>query len=320
MGLISTELHARIHEPDDSPAKGTDRLRAVVAAPGELWNLARKVSQETSADDAVFCSSEAGGLQLAAVCSERSVRPRIAVFVHNVDRPRARFALKWWHMADQVDLFFACTPRQVEFLRTYLKLSDDRVRQIWDHTDTQFFTPGPASEEKRRPLVVSVGLEQRDYRTLATATKDLDLDISISGFSEDAAPMTRTFPETLPDNMTRRFYSWPDLLQLYRDADVVVVSCHESRYAAGVQSLMEAMACGRPVIATATEGLKAYLDDSVTAICPGDAPAMRAAIQSALADRPGSEARAARGHDLAVRRYDMDRYVAEISDAMRSLL
>ena len=321
MWLVSRELHARVHEPDNSPATGVDKFRSVVAAPGELWTLARKVREEASANDAVFCSSEAGGIQLAAVCSERSVRPRMAVFVHNVDRPRARFALKWWRMADQVDLFFACTPSQVEFLREYLKLSEDRVRLVWDHTDTRFFTPGPATPGKRRPLVVSVGLEKRDYKTLAEATRDLDVDVRISGFSKDAAEMARTFPETLPDNMTRRFYSWPELVQLYRDADVVVVSCHENRYAAGVQSVMEAMACERPIVATATQGLAAYLEPStVLRTAPGDVDAMRNAILETLGDAGASSERAARGHAQALERYDLDGYVAQIRHAMRSLV
>jgi glycosyltransferase involved in cell wall biosynthesis len=88
-------------------------------------------------------------------------------------------------------------------------------------------------------------------------------------------------------------------VQLYRDADVVVVSCHENRYAAGVQTLMEAMACRRPVIATATRGLASYLHPSVIAVPPGDAAAMRAAIRGLLADPAGAEARAREGHAQA---------------------
>lgn len=317
MALLANRLGATVHEPDDdSPGRPLDKLRAAIAPSVALWALARRVVAQAGPGDTVFCSSEAGGLQVAAVCGRRATRPRLCLFVHNVDRPRARLALKWWRMADRVDVFLACSQTQVEFLRNYLGLPPDRVRHVWDHTDTRFFTPGPASPDKRRPMVVSVGLEQRDYKTLAAATHDLDLDVRISGFSKDAGALARTFPETLPVNMSRRFYSWPDLVQLYRDADVVVVSCLENKYAAGVQSLMEAMACRRPVIATATEGLRAYLDDSVVAVKPGDPEAMRAAVQSVLGNRASAEARASRGHELALRRYDMERYISEVIEAM----
>jgi glycosyltransferase involved in cell wall biosynthesis len=296
-----------------------DKLRAVVAPPVSLWGLARRIERETAPGDVVFCSSEAGGLQLAALCGKGSRRPRLSLFVHNVDRPRARFALKFWRMAKSVDLFLACSATQVAFLREFLGLPEDRVRHVWDHTDTRFFTPGPVSAGKTRPLIVSVGLEQRDYKTLAAATHDLDVDVRISGFSKDAAAMARTFPETLPANMSRRFYPWPELVQLYRDADVVVVSCHENKYAAGVQSLMEATACGRPVIATATQGLESYLGDPIIPIRPGDAGQMRDAIQASLADRADAEGRAVRGRELAAKRYGMERYVDEIASALRAL-
>ena len=89
-----------------------------------------------------------------------------------------------------MDLFLACSQRQVDFLREHLGLPSDRVRLVWDHTDTRFFSPGPARRGPR-PVIASVGLEQRDYRTLAAATHDLDVDVRISGSSQrcgDAGP------------------------------------------------------------------------------------------------------------------------------------
>jgi glycosyltransferase involved in cell wall biosynthesis len=317
---LAQRLAAEIHEPAAEPAHGADVLRSRLAPPNTLWSLARRVLADTGPHDAVFCPSEAGGLQFAAVCEQAGpARPRLAVFVHNVDRPRARFALKWWHMARSVDLFLACSSSQVQFLRSFLGLPEERARLVWDHTDLRFFTPGPPSPDKRRPVIASVGLEQRDYKTLAAASHDLDADVRISGFSEDAAALARTFPSALPANMTRRFYEWPELVQLYRDADVVVVSCHENRYAAGVQSLMEAMACRRPVVATATRGLAAYLHPSVIAVPPGDAVAMRDAIRRVLADPAGAEARAREGHAHAQRTFDLDRYVDTVGHALGSL-
>ncbi len=320
MALLADALQAQVHEPIDARAEGLDRLRARLAPGDPLWAMARALKSRTGPGDAVFFSSEAGGLQFAAICDDAATRPRIALFVHNVDRPKARLAMKLWDFRSRVDLFLACSQRQVDFLRGFLSLPPERVRHVWDHTDTRFFTPGPVSADKQRPLVVSVGLEQRDYKTLAAATADLPIDVRISGFSQDAAAMALTFPQTLPANMTRRFYSWPDLVQLYRDADVVVVSCHENKYAAGVQSLMEASACRRPVIATATEGLASYLDDSVVRVPPGDAAAMRQAITAMLADPRAGAARAERGHVLARERYDMDRYVDELAGAVRALV
>lgn len=321
MALLAENLDATVHEPQESdkvPATFADALRSRLAGPQAMWGLARRVLAAAAPPDSIFCSSEGGGLQLAALCSTLRQRPRLSVFVHNVDRPRARVALKLWNAAQGIDVFMACSQTQVDFLRRHLGLGPDRVRFVWDHTDTKFFVPGPKSADRKRPVIVSVGLEQRDYVTLAEATGAMDADVRISGFSKDAAALARTFPAQMPANMSMRFYEWPDLVQLYRDADVVVVSCHENRYAAGVQSLMEAMACACPIVVTATTGLRSYIDaDSTLQIPPGDSGAMREAITSCLRDREPALRRAALAHELALRRHDMGRYLAELIEAIR---
>lgn len=317
--VLAGQLGAQVHEPGQEEEQPLDSLRKHVLPSASLWGLARRVSASAAPDDVIFIPAELPGLQIAAICGQRQKRPRIAIWVHSVDRPRARFVLKWWRMNEKVDLFLACSQAQVSFLRSYLKLSDDRVQFIWDNTDTEFFCPGPMSPGKKRPLVVSVGLEQRDYRTLAEATHDMDVDVAISGFSKDALVYQRTFPDTMPRNMTRQFYPWRDLAQLYRDADVVVVSCHENKYAAGVQSLMEAMASGRPVIATATQGLKEYCTYPVVAIKPGNAPAMRHAIDTVLKNESDSRERGLRGRDIAAARFSTDQLVGRLAEYLRGL-
>ena len=88
----------------------------------------------------------------------------------------------------------------------------------------QFFKPGPASSEKRRPLLVSAGLERRDYKILADASGDLDLDVAVTGFSTDVAAVTSSFSDKWPSNFCRRRYEWLKLARLYQDADAVVVT------------------------------------------------------------------------------------------------
>ncbi|MCK9686670.1 glycosyltransferase [Scleromatobacter humisilvae] len=320
MSMIAKDLGAVVHAPGEGAVSFADKLRAKLAGPESMWAMARDIAARAAPGDVVFCGSEAGGLQVAKACADSRARPRVGIFVHNLDRPRGRVALKLFGIRRHAGLLMACSELQTTFLRDYLGTDDAQVRFVWDHTDNAFFTPGPASPDKRRPLIVSVGLEQRDYRTLAAATADMDVDVKISGFSEDAAVLQQTFPDVLPDNMSRKFYAWTDLVQLYRDADVVVVSVRENKYAAGVQSLLEGMACGRPVVATATAGLKSYLDEDVVAsFAPGDVAGLRAAIERTLADRPAAEARAARGLALATRRHGIDDYVARIVGDLRAL-
>jgi glycosyltransferase involved in cell wall biosynthesis len=316
--MLAQTLSAKLHSPTDDAVSMGDLLRSKIAGPRNLWNLARRIALDAKPGDVFFCGSEAGGLQLSEALNGRT--NKICMFVHNLNRPRGRLALRLFNVKRNTDLVLACSQRQSKFLATFLSADWSRVKFIWDHTDTAFFSPGPPAPGKRRPLIVSVGLEQRDYQTLAAATSDINADVRISGFSEDAAVLARTFPPTLPANMSRKFYEWRDLVQLYRDADVVVVSVHQNEYAAGVQSLMEGMACARPIVATTTAGLEGYLDkDVVTLVPPGDVPAMRAAIELNLKQRPAAEERGVRGLDLARSRHGIDRYVSEVAGLLRDL-
>ena len=309
------ELQAVLHTPEGVRTTALDRVLGLLIGGGTAWATARSLAGRLSSQDSVFCDSEAVGLPLAAVLQVRRRRPRTAVFVHNVNRPRARLALWLLRLGRGVDVFLACSRTQVSFLR---RTSSARtaVAFVGDSIDLDFFTPGPARAGRSRRLVVSVGLEQRDYRSLAAATADLDVDVRISASSADARPSSRALPPELPPNMSRGFYSWPELVQLYRDADVVVVSLFENDYAAGVQALMEAQACRRPVVVTATSGLQGYLDEGVVTVPPGDPEALRQAITALLNDPVAAEALAERGHRVARRRYRDGDYVSAVAGAL----
>jgi glycosyltransferase involved in cell wall biosynthesis len=224
-------------------------------------------------------------------------------------------------MDRKVSTFMAVAEPQIKFLQQFLKLPGERAQFVWDQTDTRFFSPGPQSVDKSRPVIMSVGLEQRDYGTLATATADLDLDVNISGFSADTRVMSRAFPAEIPANMSRKFYPWPELQQLYRDADIVVVSLFPSQYAAGVQALMEALACARPVIVTGTEGLNAYLDhrDCVRVVPPGDPVQMRKAITELLNDPAARISMGQKALALAHERHPLEQYIHRIVATLKEL-
>ncbi|NMF61966.1 glycosyltransferase family 4 protein [Brasilonema octagenarum] len=319
MWILKQRLNASIHTPSGYQVSFVDKLLSKIAGSPEYWAMARALSSRLESDDIVFCNSEAGGIQVATLCGFKRNRPKIAVFFHNIDRPRGRLALKLFNLASKIDLFLACSKHQVTFLRDYLNLPASRVHFVWDQTDLKFFAPKPASAKKSRPMIASVGLEQRDYRTLAAATANLDIDVKISGFSNDALLLKRAFPEKLPRNMSRRFYEWPELVQLYRDADIIVVSIFENSYAAGIQALMEAMACRRPVIVTHTLGLDQYIAETnaVMMVKPEDVEGLKQAIIYLLNNPQEADALAERGYQLALSRHNSDHYVNYITKELK---
>ncbi|MEO8315186.1 MAG: glycosyltransferase family 4 protein [Pseudomonadota bacterium] len=316
MRMLAEQMDATIHAPESGRVNLSERLRALCFPDAQHWALGAALRDQLSASDSVLCTGEIPGFQVAAALGGRRTSPRLAVMVHNIIRPRAIAAMKIWRLHRRISKFMAVSAPQIGFLKKSFGVDEDRLLLVADHTDTLFFSPGPSSA-KRRPLIVSVGLEQRDYVTLAEATRGMDVDVRISGFSKDARIRRGTLPEPFPENMSAQYYSWRDLLQLYRDADVVVVSTRACTYAAGVQGLLEAMACGRPVVVTASQGLTGYMDDRASVqVAPQNPHAMREAIQHLLDNPATARAMGEAGRRIASERYNMESYVAAMKSAL----
>ena len=325
MWQLSQRLGATIHKPAGNPVQLIDKIRGKLGSNiPEQWALGRALSEKLTSEDLIFCPGEDVGYPVAALCGAKRDRPKIVVIVHNSDRPRTRLSLKLYGLADKIDLFITPARLQADFLRRYLNLPAEKIWLLPDQTDVKFFTPGFPSPQKQRPMVMSVGLEQRDYLTLAEATKDLDIDVKISGFStaklkeEYARPKSRRFPKVLPENMSCQFYEWPDLVQLYRDADIVVISLVENKFAAGIQVMHEALACGRPVIISRTQGMSQYLETPgiVTTFEPGDVGGLRSAILHLLKNPQEAEAQAQRGRELVLQERNSDRFVESLANRL----
>ena len=298
-----------------------DRLLSRLIGIPHSWAFARDAVPRLGRGDVVYCIHENVGIPMAAAVRRSADRPKLAVFLGNLDRPRGRLASKLLRIADTVDLFVACCTTQLEFLRGHLKVADDRMFLLLEHLDNHFFTPGPPAPGKRRPVIASAGMEKRDYRTLAAATHDLDVDVKVGAWSRYAKVLARSFPDELPANMTRQFYKGPELVQLYRDGDVVVVPVLPCKYAAGVTTLMEAMACNRPVVVTRSPGLADYLSppEGVSVVEPSDPMALRAAIVRLLDHPEEAQVMARQGYESAARRHDFDQAVETLARRLEAL-
>jgi glycosyltransferase involved in cell wall biosynthesis len=323
MHTLAQDLGATVHQPEGYPISFSDKLLAKItgASGPEHWAMARGLSEQLTGEDVVFCIGEDSGFPLATLCAKKLDRPKISVFLHNVDRPRGKLTLKLFNMKDRVDLFMTNTTVKADFLCRFLDLPKNRVYLLSEQTDTQFFTPGEPSAEKKRPIIGSGGLEQRDYKTLAAATHDLDVDVKICAVSPNAKAMADTFPEEIPQNMSVKYYDWADLRQLYRDADVVTVSLKSHKYQAGFTTLFESLSCRRPVVMTRTPGFVEELADAglILGVQPGDAVGMRKAILYLLNNPQEAAAQAQRGYDLITKCYNSEQYVGSIVEQLERL-
>jgi glycosyltransferase involved in cell wall biosynthesis len=321
MWELSQKMNATIHQPDRKDITTFDKLAARLVGQPEHWAMARKLLGQLNEDDLVLCTGEDIGLPIALLFNLTGMPSKLVIFAVAPHRTRFQWLSRFFNIQSQVDLFTTDTTFKVDALLQGLNLPSHQVSLLPTPTDVNFFKPG-AANPKSRPIIASAGLEQRDYQTLAIATQNLDADVKICAVSPNASSKTKvTFPTVMPANMTSRHYPWADFLQLYRDADVVVISLLQNHYSAGLTTLIEALACRRPVVMTRTPGLGATLIDMGVAIGvePGDAAGMEKAIVHLLANPDVAAAQAQRGYELVQQQYTSEHYVQNFATLCQKL-
>jgi glycosyltransferase involved in cell wall biosynthesis len=134
--------------------------------------------------------------------------------------------------------------------------------------------PAEVGEETHPPEVLYAGRlsPEKGVLELVEAARGMNLVVAGDGPLRDRVPQARGF--VAPEELAR----------LYARAAVVVCPSHREGF--GVACL-EAMAHGRPVVASAVGGLLDLVVDGETGIHvpPGDVPALRAALERLLGDR-----------------------------------
>jgi glycosyltransferase involved in cell wall biosynthesis len=83
---------------------------------------------------------------------------------------------------------------------------------------------------------------------------------------------------------------------------------------------IEALAAGRPVVASSTGGIGDWLEDGVSGLCvtPGDAPALARALNGLLADPAKQRAMGAAGRTMVDARFTAKHHVAALLEAYRA--
>jgi glycosyltransferase involved in cell wall biosynthesis len=154
------------------------------------------------------------------------------------------------------------------------RLGADRVVLIPHGVDTDFFTPGPPSGAAEGPFrLLAVGRWMRDYQAALRALA------RIRGCGVDArlTIVCPEFPLRLPGEEVAVIEGLSDtaLRQAYRDADALFLPLTE---ATANNAILEALACGLPVISTEVGGVPAAVGEAGLLAPVGDDAALAAAV------------------------------------------
>jgi glycosyltransferase involved in cell wall biosynthesis len=112
---------------------------------------------------------------------------------------------------------------------------------------------------------------------------------------------------------------WLDMPSALGDLDVVALS---SRNEGTPVALIEALACGRPVVSTDVGGVRSVVEHGRTGllVAPGDHFGLAAAIRETLDDRIAAAGRAAAGREHVRVMFGETRLVSEIRALYEALL
>ncbi|MBN1558249.1 MAG: glycosyltransferase [Lentisphaerae bacterium] len=149
-------------------------------------------------------------------------------------------------------------------------------------------------------------------RALDPALRERSLLLVVGGGGRGAPPETH-----LPVRRLGAVRDEAVLAQAYAAADVVA---HPTRADNQPLVVMEALACGVPVVATEVGGIPEMVRHGETGLlaAPGDADGFRAGLEALLDDPARAAAMGARGRAFAEREYGPERWVRDMEEVYRA--
>jgi glycosyltransferase involved in cell wall biosynthesis len=224
-----------------------------------------------------------------------------------------------------------CSDEVFELRR--LGLPRDRVSIVPCGVDTSVFTPrGPVAprSDRRRLLILGRVVERKGHDDAVRALRDLpDAELVVVGGPpadevDDDAEIRRLRAVAAEEGVADRLLftgsvARADVPAWIRSADVVLAVPWYEPF--GITPL-EAMACGRPVVASAVGGLVDTVADGLTGelVPPRDAGRLGEVLASLLADDERRAAYGAAGVQRARARYRWNRVVADTEAVYRHVL
>jgi glycosyltransferase involved in cell wall biosynthesis len=271
--------------------------RAVRLGGGYSGDFARVLASATAFNraDVVFSTVDTVGIPLALLGRFGRVRPPVVYAAIGLPERLAqlRGGAARWLFADafrRLDTVVAYAWSEVEELQTWLDGRGPNVEFVPFGVDSEYFHP--EAEAAIECDVVSIGADPR---------RDFTLLVDVARRQPD-----RSFLVVVSADIARELGALPPNVRLEVDvpfgrvrecllsAHAVALPVRENSYSGATTTLLQAMACGKPVVVTQTSAItRGYqLEDGVNCrlVPPGDADAFERALLDVLDDPAQAEA------------------------------
>lgn len=310
---LQTELHADIADYKTVSDSREPLVRTARRA-GQDAALAAYAWLHRREYDAIYSNGENVSIPLAALFTLGGPHPAHALIGHHLSTRKKGPFLKRLHR--HMDRIFVYSTIQMEYAIDRLGIPASKLTLIPFQADARFFSPQAVPEER---MICSAGLEWRDYPTLIEAVTGIDVEVKLAAASPWSKHRNETKDRTLPPNVTARRLEYNELRNLYARAAIVVVPLYENDFQAGVTTILEAMAVGRPVIVTRTRGQVDVIQHGENGLYvpPGDVAALRNAITHLLDNQAERQRLGTNGRQTVLQSMTLKHWVDRIATGVR---
>ena len=201
---------------------------------------------------------------------------------------------------------------EVGFIARRFGISETKLRFVPMYTTLAPAERAPDDEG----FVLSIGRSGRDWRTLLRAAPRFAAPLRLVAGKDEA------LPDPIPPNVqVFRELSLEEGRELMRRAAVVAIPLLPAERSTGQVVLFEAMAMGKPVVATRATGTCDYVRDGENGLLvePGDAPRLADAVNRVLQDPALAQRLAEAAWAEARRQLDVEIHAARKLEAIRAL-
>jgi len=292
-------------------------VRLTARSAGKSAAVALLGFQQRNRYDAFFTTGEDIGLPLALLMKASFAKQSHTMIAHTLFPAKKQAFFRVARVGSAIDRVLVYSTSEERLAIDQLGLPASKVEKLYYHADQQFFRPLGTPLEPN--LICAAGQLLRDYDTLVEAVRDLPVRVQIAAGSpwiERPLQPRKALPPNVSWGRLNRF----ELRDLYARSAIAVVPILQNHYQTGIATILEMMAMGKCVIATRTHGQTDTIVDGETGVYvpPGDAPALRRAIERMIADPVGAARMGAEARKFMETRAGLDLFVDRVTAAIRT--
>jgi len=206
--------------------------------------------------DAIVTDGEHVGIPLAMMLRLSRAPVRHITIGHRLSSRKKWIFFRGLSAHRRIDRIAVHSRLQFNIAIAKLGVEPERLALVPYQVDTAYWRPDAVAEER---LVVSAGLEHRDYATLFRAVEGLGAQVVIGAASNWSR---HEFAEVArPANVLVDSFDYASLRDLYARAALVVVPLADVDNQAGVTTILEAMSMGKAVVVTQSLGQTDVVED-----------------------------------------------------------